>query len=920
MAEAVVNLLIEQLGALLIEEATTLLTVRAEIQDIKAELERMLAFLRDADERSEHEEAVKAWVKQVRDLAYDTEDVLDDFFYTLSPNLHYSGFCSFVCQCGYFVHSMKARHRIASRAREIKCKVSDIAEMRARYQLNSNSFYPGSTSQVKRTWHDPRGNSLLLDDSEVVGLGEAKERLVGWLVESRKRVTVISVFGAGGLGKTTLVKKVCDDDKVKNSFRCFAWITVSQTFRIEELLRRILVQFYDSEDLVQNKKLLPFKLVESMDEAKLKETLKEYLQKKRYLIVFDDVWSSDAWVAIRYALPDSECGSRVMVTTRYRDIANYCIESHGYAYEPSTLNWGDAWTLFCRKAFKSTIDNVCPAELLDLSQKILKRCEGLPLAVVAIAGLLSTKENTVVEWSKAYKSLGSQLEKNPFLNDLKMILSLSYNDLPYRLKSCFLVFGVFPEDYSIKRTRLIRLWIAERFVQREDEMSEEEVGEGYLDELIKRSLIQVTERDCDGRVRSCRVHDILREFILLKAKEQNFCTICTDNMAPLLAFNKIRRISIHNDSCSNVLQNMDHNHTRSMFLFGKNQQLTPGLITPKKPFSSAFRYLKLLDFDNMPMKSFPTRLLFLRYLRLRSSSASTEIKRLPRSIGLLKNLETLDLKGTGIYELPVEILKLKNLRNLLLGYSVIEKYEFVSLRFTQGVKVPAGIRNLTALQKLAYVDAKQDGGMVVRELAMLTNMRRLGLVNLRIEDGKDLCASIQKMKHLESLFVTSVNVHKPKLWDMDLVDLHTIWTPLPLLDLQYLSTPPPLMQRLYLHGRLEKLPDWISSLGNLVRVHLMGSKLVDESYKGLGALPNLATLKLTDAYDGEFLCFEAGGFPKLQSLHLHRMGQLKTVVVEKGAMPCLREFETMFCMQLFLPIPGIEHLHHLNKFHFNSIV
>ncbi|KAL7249324.1 hypothetical protein ACSBR1_011473 [Camellia fascicularis] len=192
--------------------------------------------------------------------------------------------------------------------------------------------------------------------------------------------------------------------------------------------------------------------------------------------------------------------SRVVLTTRNADLASFAsTEYHGNVYNLQPLTPEESWTLFCRKTF---MENSYLSHLEGLSKAILNRCEGLPLAIVAISGLLSTKDKSSVdEWDKIYSSLGAELQGNDKLLSMKKILSLSYIDLPYYLKFCFPYLSVFPEDCFIDHWRLIRLWVAEGFVESKAGMTIEEVAEGYLNELINRSLVQVAEMRDDRRVK-----------------------------------------------------------------------------------------------------------------------------------------------------------------------------------------------------------------------------------------------------------------------------------------------------------------------------------------------------------------------------------------------------------------------------------
>ncbi|XP_010244225.1 PREDICTED: disease resistance protein RPM1-like [Nelumbo nucifera] len=134
--------------------------------------------------------------------------------------------------------------------------------------------------------------------------------------------------------------------------------------------------------------------LDGMEMVQLIDIVRACLQQKRYVVVFDDVWSIDLWNSIEKALVLNGCGSRIMLTTRMVEVANYCVESPSHVYTLQPLRFEDAWELFCKKA----LGGDCPLELHEWSVKIVNKCDGMPLAVVTIGGLLSTKDRTASEW------------------------------------------------------------------------------------------------------------------------------------------------------------------------------------------------------------------------------------------------------------------------------------------------------------------------------------------------------------------------------------------------------------------------------------------------------------------------------------------------------------------------------------------
>ncbi|KAK3429805.1 hypothetical protein EUGRSUZ_E01304 [Eucalyptus grandis] len=280
----------------------------------------------------------------------------------------------------------------------------------------------------------------------------------------------------------------------------------------------------------------------------------------------------------------------------------------------------------------------------------------------------------------------------------------------------------------------------------------------------------------------------------------------------------------------------------------------------------------------------------LRYLSFRYSKVRT----VPYSIGNLQNLETLDLKHTYVTELPVVILKLRQLRHLLVYHYANRAYSW----FKYGFKFPDGIGTLQSLQKLCYIEAGSErNSSLMRELGKLKQLNRLGIVKLRKEDARELCLSIEKLTKLQALSVNSVDENE-------------------IIDLQPLSSPPPFLQRVYLTGRLEALPDWISSLDSLTVLYLRCSQLKDNPLPSLGKLPNLVHLALLQAYEGTKLCFKAYDFMKLRFLILGPFDKLKCVEVEKGSMPCLEELIIESCKLLKKLPSGIEHLEKLKVMKF----
>ena len=438
--------------------------------------------------------------------------------------------------------------------------------------------------------------------------------------------------------------------------------------------------------------------------------------------------------------------------------------------------------------------------------------------------------------------------------------------------------------------RLIHLWIAEGFIKAKEGKTKEDVADDYLKELLNRNLIQVAEITSDGRVKTLRIHDLLREIIILKSKDQNFVSVVKEQS---IAWpEKIRRLSVHGTLPCHRQQHIHRSGSqlRSLLMFGVGENLSLG-----KLFPGGCKLLGVLDYQDAPLNKFPVAvvdLYHLRYLSLRN----TKVTMVPGYIiGKLHNLETLDLKKTSVRELPLDILKLQKLRHLLVYKFNVKGYaQFYS---KHGFKAPTEIGNLKSLQKLCFVEANQDCGIITRQLGELSQLRRLGILKLREEDGKAFCLSIEKLTNLHALSVASEGENK-------------------VIDLAFLCSPPPFLQRLYLSGRLQELPSWIQSLHSLARLFLKWSCLKYDPLVYLQDLPSLAHLELLQVYDGDTLHFVCGKFKKLKVLGLDKFDGLKQVTVGEDAMPCLERLSIGRC-QLLKKVPsGIEHLNKLKVLEF----
>ncbi|KAK1320177.1 Disease resistance protein RPM1 [Acorus calamus] len=866
-----VESLVEKLGVIVKNEALHLWGVRDDINEITCKLEFMQSFLEDAYIRKESSEVERTWVNKVREAVYDVEDTIDEYMYHIYKQRG-RGFTGHLRKSIHLMKTIFMRHQIGIKLQEIKKEILTIYENQNQFRIgNSNEAPSSSTDGGRRT--RLAESTHFIEDKDVVGMEKYKELLVGWLTDEESQRTVISVWGMGGLGKTTLVTNVYNKQKAVH-FDCYAWVSVSQSYQTENLLRSIITKFFEE------KKAITPPSINGENYVRLLHFLVDYLEDKRYLLVLDDVWDVKVWTEINCAFPDRRNGSRIVITTRNKQVASLLSSDSCRLFELAPLEEQAAITLFCKKAFGKDHVGGCPKGMENQVKTILDKCGGLPLAIVTIGSVLSLRERTEQEWQKVNASLSSQLSNNPILEPLKSILNLSFIDLPYYLKNCFLYCSIFPEDQVIKRKTLIRLWIAEGFVQERRGNTLEDVAEDYFNELVFRSMLQATKTNDFGWVKSCRMHDLMRELAKSISEKENFCVAYDGDHGDWAGDKRTRRLSIHKIGNS-VPQKFFALHIRSFFLFAPTGFSLFSINTA----TSCFRSLRVLELkgshiDRVPDEVF--NLFNLHYLSLRE----TRVKHLPESLGRLQTLQTLDLWYSNVEILPRSIVKLRKLRHLISGSFSLSKQTAPSTFCCK--PTPKEAWRFKDIQTLKFIRADEE---IVREIRNLMQLRILWIGDVKTTYEAELCASIVKMRHLLHLAIVAS------------VEEGVLQT----LHLEGLSPPPPNLRKLILYGHLEKLPSWFAHLQNLKVLWLIESKLTQDPTPSLiQSLPELAYLHLNDAYNGQQMRFHAGGFPRLKRLWLNNLPKLNRVIIEEGAMSSIHQLCIVRCGELRRLPHGIE--------------
>ncbi|KAL0319037.1 UNVERIFIED_CONTAM: putative late blight resistance proteinR1A-4 [Sesamum angustifolium] len=417
------------------------------------------------------------------------------------------------------------------------------------------------------------------------------------LVGDEPRLQMVSIVGMGGIGKTTLARTVYDDPLIVQNFEIRAWVTISQEYDMRETLLAVL---HVTEILFGKRK--------QEDSA-------------------------------------SKVAKLVDIMSKHSD------EQGRGKQEDGANNFVKFVEVFLGKA--------CPGELEEIGKKIVKSCKGLPLALVVIGGLLAKSQRTIEQWEDVAENLASIINLGNHEQSLKL-LSLSYRHLPIHLKPCFLYMATFPEDFEIRVSKLIKLWIAEGFVNPSVHQRLEDIAIEYLKELIDRNLLIVRQQGTLGKIKSCIIHDLLRDLCIREAQKENFLSIMKVYEVDIPPnIENTRRLGIHrstklyryNPRVLNTLRSASS--TRSLVC--ESEWISPWLVP-------CLKLLRILNVHDRHSAEDIMQLINSRFLHFVGNWDLNS--RLTSSVSLLWNLQSLIVNNSSSTILPCEIWEMTQLRHL----------------------------------------------------------------------------------------------------------------------------------------------------------------------------------------------------------------------------------------------------------------